>query len=33
MGQYIWGRDCEHRLDVSRARIERARAVARTYGQ
>jgi hypothetical protein len=31
MGQYIWGRDCEHRLDVSRARVERARTIARTF--
>ena len=31
MSQYAYGRDCEHRLGLSRARVERARALARTF--
>jgi len=31
MAQYAWGRDCEHRLDVSRARMARAKTLSSTY--
>lgn len=31
MAQYAWGRDCEHRLELSRSRMATARELARTF--
>ncbi len=31
MSQYAYGRDCEHRLGLSRYRVQRARELARSY--
>jgi hypothetical protein len=31
MAQYAWGRDCEHRLELSRVRMAKARELAATY--